>query len=64
MAKTIDIEQSKLQANVETGKVFNTLQNTTPVAISVNADVDLDGQRVGRLITPEISRTIKSGGGL
>ena len=63
MQHAINFEQSKLQASVETGKVFNTLANTTPVAINVNADVDLDGQRVGRLITPEISRTIKSGGG-
>lgn len=64
MQRAIDIEQGKLQANVETGRVFNTLQNSTPVVINLNADVDLDGQKVGRLITPEISRTIKSGGGV
>ena len=64
MAKTIDIEQSKLQANVETGKVFNTLANTTPVAISVNADVEMDSQKVGRLVTPSVTRTIKNGGGI
>ena len=64
MAKAIDIEQSKLQANVETGKVFNTLQNTTPVIIKLDADVDLDGQKVARLITPDITRAIKNGGGV
>lgn len=64
MQRAIDVEQGKLVASVETGRVFNTIQNSTPVVINLNADVDLDGQRVGRLITPEISRTIKSGGGL
>ena len=64
MQRAIDVEQGKLVASVETGRVFNTIQNSTPVVINLNADVDLDGQMVGRLITPEISRTIKSGGGL
>lgn len=64
MQHTIDIENSKLQANVETGKVFNSLVATTPVNVNLNAGVELDGQKVGRLITPEVSRTIKSGGGV
>ena len=64
MQHAIDIEQSKLQASVETGKVFNTLSNTTPVAISVNADVEMDSQKVGRLVTPTVTRTIKNGGGV
>lgn len=64
MQRAIDIEQSKLQASVETGKVFNTLANTTPVAISVNADVEMDSQKVGRLVTPTVTRTIKNGGGV
>ena len=64
MQKAIDFEQSKLQASVETGKVFNTLANTTPVAISVNADVEMDSQKVGRLVTPTVTRTIKNGGGV
>lgn len=64
MQRTIDLEQAKLQANVETGRVFNTLQNSTPVAIDIDADVEMDGQKVGRLVTPVISRTIKNGGGV
>ena len=64
MQHAIDIEQNKLQANVETGKVFNTLANTTPVAISVIADVEMDSQKVGRLVTPTVTRTIKNGGGV
>lgn len=64
MQRAIDIEQGKLQASVETGSVFNTLQNSTPVAISVNADVEMDSQKVGRLVTPTVTRTIKNGGGV
>lgn len=64
MQNAIDFEQSKLQANVETGKVFNTLQNSTPIAIDINAPVELDGTKVGRLITPVVSKTIKTGGGV
>ena len=64
MQNAIDLEQSKLQANVETGSVFNTLQNSTPVAIDINADVEMDGTKVGRLITPVVSKTIKTGGGV
>ena len=64
MENAINIEQSKLQANVETGKVFNTLQNSTPVAIDINADVEMDSTKVGRLVTPVISKTIKTGGGV
>ena len=64
MQDAINLEQAKLQANVETGKVFNTLQNSTPIAIDVNADVEMDGTKVGRLITPVISKTIKTGGGV
>jgi phage-related protein len=63
MQKTIDFENAKLQANVESGNLFNTIMNSTPVEININADVDMDGQKVGRMITPTISRTIKTGGG-
>lgn len=64
MQDAINFEQEKLQANVETGKVFNTLQNSTPIAIDINAPVELDGTKVGRLITPVVSKTIKTGGGV
>ena len=64
MQDAINFEQEKLQANVETGKVFNTLQNSTPIAIDINAPVELDGTKVGRLLTPVVSKTIKTGGGV
>lgn len=62
--RVIDVEQSKLVASVETGRVFNTIQNSTPVAISVNGNVEMDSTKVGRLITPVVSKTIKTGGGM
>lgn len=64
MQNAIDLEQGKLQANVQTGEIFNTLQNSTPVVINLNADVEMDSQKVGRLVTPAVSRTIKNGGGV
>lgn len=64
MQGAIDLEQGKLQASVETGRVFNSIQNSTPVLIDINADVEMDKQKVGRIITPAVSRTIKSGGGM
>jgi len=64
MQHAIDVEQGKLLANVETGKVFNTLQNATPITININSDVEMDGQKVGRIVTPVVTRTIKNGGGL
>lgn len=62
MQHAINLEQAKLQANVETGSVFNTLNNSTPIQINVNADVEMDSTKVGRLITPSISETLKTGG--
>lgn len=64
MQRAIDMEQEKLVASVETGKVFNTIQNSTPVAININGDVQMDSQKVGRLVTPTVTRTIKNGGGV
>lgn len=64
MQRAIDVEQGKLVASVETGRIFNTIQNSTPVAININGDVNMDGQKVGRLVTPTVTRTIKNGGGI
>ena len=64
MQHAIDLEQGKLESSVETGKVFNSIQNSTPIAIKLDADVDMDGQKVGRIVTPTVTRTIKNGGGI
>ena len=62
MQKAIDIENGKMQSNVETGKVFNTLASTTPVYVQVDAEVEMDKTKVGRIITPVVSETLKTGG--
>ena len=64
MQRAIDMEQEKLVASVETGRVFNTIQNSTPIAININGDVQMDSQKVGRLVTPTVTKTIKNGGGI
>lgn len=64
MQRAINLEQAKLQANVETGKVFNSLQNSTPFVLNINADVEMDSQKVGRIVTPVVTKTIKTGGGV
>lgn len=63
MQDAINFQQKKLQANVETGRVFNTLQNSTPITMTLNPqDIYLDKQKVGRAITPTISKTLKTAG--
>lgn len=62
MQRAINLEQAKLQANVETGKVFNSLANSTPITINLDASVEMDSQKVGRLVTPAVSETLKTGG--
>jgi tape measure domain-containing protein len=62
MERAVNFETGKMQANVETGKVFNTLANTTPVYVKVSADVEMDKTKVGRIITPVVSETLKTGG--
>ena len=63
MQNALDIENAKIQSNVESGKVFNSLVNSTPISISLDGSVEMDDQKVGRIITPVVARTIKTGGG-
>lgn len=63
MQDAINFQQKKLQANIETGRVFNTLQNSTPITMTLNPqDIYLDKQKVGRAITPTISKTLRTAG--
>lgn len=62
MQNALDIENAKIQASVESGKIFNSLVNSTPVSISLDGSVEMDNQKVGRIITPVVARTIKTGG--
>lgn len=63
MNRTIKLENSKLNFDVLSGNVYNKSFFQTPVSIDLNANVDMDGQKIGRLIAPSVSRTIKTGGG-
>ena len=62
MQNALDVENAKIQASVESGKIFNSLVNSTPVSISLDGSVEMDNQKVGRIITPVVARTIKTGG--
>lgn len=64
MNKTIKAENSKLNFDVVSGDVYNKSFFQTPVAIDLNASVEMDSQKVGRLVTPSVTRTIKNGGGV
>ena len=60
--KAISVENSKLSLNAISGDVYNKDFFTTPVAIDIKADVEMDNERVGRIITPSIAQTFKQGG--
>ena len=60
--KAITVENSKLNLNAISGDVYNKAFYTTPVAIDIKADVEMDNERVGRIITPSIAQTFKQGG--
>lgn len=64
MNKTIKMENSKMNFDVISGDVYNKSFFQTPVAINVQADVEMDSQKVGRLVTPAVTKTIKTGGGI
>lgn len=64
MNRTIKMENSKMNFDVISGDVYNKSFFQTPVAINVQADVEMDSQKVGRLVTPSVTRTIKNGGGI
>ena len=60
--KAITVENGKLNLNAISGDVYNKAFYTTPVAIDIKADVEMDDERVGRIITPSIAQTFKQGG--
>ena len=63
MQKAINFENAKLQGNVEMGKVFNMINNSTPIAITLDASVEMDNQKVGRLVAPSVMQSVKTRGG-
>ena len=63
MNNTIRMENSKLNFDVVSGNIYNKAFYQTPVQIDLEADVEMDKQKVGRLVTPSVVKTIKTGGG-
>lgn len=63
MQKAINFENAKLQGSVEMGKVFNMINNSTPVAITLDASVEMDKQKVGRLVASSVMQSVKTRGG-
>ena len=64
MDRTIKIENNKLNIDAISGNIYNKSFYQTPVSIDLNANVEMDSQKVGRLVTPSVTKTIKNGGGI
>ena len=64
MNRAIKLENGKMNFDVVSGNVYNKSFFQTPIEIDLNANVEMDSQKVGRLVTPEVTRTIKNGGGV
>lgn len=64
MNKTIKMENSRMNFDVLSGDVYNKSFLQTPISIDLNANVEMDSQKVGRLVTPSVTKTIKNGGGI
>lgn len=60
--KAISVENSKLNLNAVTGDVYNKAFLQAPISIDLKADVEMDNERVGRLVTPSVMQTVKQGG--
>lgn len=59
MKSAVDFETQKLSAKLSTTAMFDKVIN---INSSIDGNVELDGNKVGRLVTPVVSRTIKAGG--
>ena len=64
MDRTIKMENNKLNIDAISGNIYNKSFYQTPVSIDLNANVEMDSQKVGRLVTPSVTKTIKNGGGI
>ena len=59
MKTAVDFQTQKLSANLSTTATFG---RSITANINVNGDVDMDGTRVGRIVAPTVSKTLKTGG--
>lgn len=59
MKATVDFQTQKLSANLSTSAVYN---KDITVNSNIVGNVELDGNRVGRLIAPSVSKTLRTAG--
>lgn len=63
MNQAIKLENGKMNLNTVSGDVYNKTFFQTPISIDLNAEVEMESQKVGRIVTPSVVKTIKTGGG-
>ena len=59
MRTAVDFETQRLSANLSTSANYSKVLTAN---INVNGAVEMDGDRVGRLVAPAVSRTIRTAG--
>lgn len=59
MKSAVDFETQKLSANLSTTASFNKILTAN---INVNGNVEMDSTRVGRLVAPAVSKTLRTAG--
>ena len=59
MKSTVDFETQKLSANLSTTANFNRMLTAY---FKVNGDIDMDGEKVGRMVAPTVARTYRMAG--
>lgn len=59
MKSQVDFETQKLSANLSTAMNYS---RTFTTNVNMNGNVELDGNRVGRLIAPSVSKTLRTAG--
>ena len=59
MQATVNAQATKLSANITASSSMN---KVITVNTSINADVDIDGQKAGRILAPSISKTLRTAG--
>lgn len=59
MKSAVDFETQKLSANLSTSANFN---KTITANINVKGDTYLDSTKVGRVVAPTVSKTLRTAG--
>lgn len=59
MQSTVNFETQRLSANLSTSAIYN---KDITVNSNIVGNVELDGNRVGRLVAPSVSKTLRTAG--